>query len=74
MDVSRAREELGWQPRVASLEALTELLNGLRRGSGGSTPPLDPHAGGPLRVGEFASGVGQRNLDPKSSKQQEGEG
>jgi nucleoside-diphosphate-sugar epimerase len=75
MDVTRAREELGWQPRVASLEALAELLRGIRRGSGGSTPPLAPKAGGPLRVGEFATGVGARNLDPKASKRrQEREG
>ncbi|HEX4307554.1 MAG TPA: NAD-dependent epimerase/dehydratase family protein [Solirubrobacterales bacterium] len=61
MDVSRAREELGWQPRISSLEALAELLAGIRRGSGGKTPPLDPRAGGTLRAGEFATGVGERN-------------
>ena len=62
MDVSRARRELGWQPRTGSLEALGELLAGIRDGVGGATPPLDPKAGGPLRAGEFASGVGERNL------------
>ncbi len=61
MDTSRAREELGWQPRVGSLEALGELLAGIRRGAGGKTPPLDPKAGGPLRAGEFATGIGTRN-------------
>jgi nucleoside-diphosphate-sugar epimerase len=40
MDVRRAREELGWEPRIASLKALAELLNGLRRGRDGATPPL----------------------------------
>jgi UDP-glucose 4-epimerase len=60
MDSSRASEELGWQPARSSLDALADLLRGIRRGAGGPTPPLDPHAGGPLRVGEFASGVGQR--------------
>lgn len=61
MDVSRARRELGWQPRTSSLDALGELLTGIRDGSGGATPPLDPQAGGPLRLGEFATGVGERN-------------
>lgn len=61
MDVSRARRELGWQPRTSSLDALGELLTGIRDGSGGATPPLDPQAGGPLRVGEFATGIGARN-------------
>ena len=61
MDTGRARRELGWEPRKTSLEALGELLAGLRDGSGGETPPLDPKAGGPARVGEFATGVGSRN-------------
>jgi UDP-glucose 4-epimerase len=61
MDTGRARRELGWEPRKTSLEALGELLAGLRHGSGGPTPPLDPQAGGPLRAGEFATGVGSRN-------------
>jgi nucleoside-diphosphate-sugar epimerase len=61
MDSGRARRELGWEPRKTPLEALGELLAGLRHGSGGKTPPLDPKAGGPLRAGEFATGVGSRN-------------
>jgi UDP-glucose 4-epimerase len=61
MDTGRARRELGWEPRRTSLEALGELLTGLRDGSGGDTPPLDPKAGGPLRAGEFATGIGSRN-------------
>jgi nucleoside-diphosphate-sugar epimerase len=60
MDVSRAHAELGWQPPVTSLEALAELLRGLRDAEGLSTPPLDPHAGGPGRIGEFLTGIGQR--------------
>jgi UDP-glucose 4-epimerase len=40
MDTARARAELGWEPRTASLDALAELLNGLRRGCDGETPPL----------------------------------
>jgi UDP-glucose 4-epimerase len=61
MDVSRAKLELGWEPRMSSLDALGELLLGLRDGAGGETPPLDPQAGGKLRGGEFATGVGERN-------------
>jgi nucleoside-diphosphate-sugar epimerase len=61
MDTGRARRELGWEPRKTSLDALGELLVGLRHGAGGDTPPLDPNAGGPLRAGEFATGIGSRN-------------
>ena len=43
---------------TASL-ALEELLAGLREGAGADTPPLDPRAGGPLRLGEFRTGVGR---------------
>jgi UDP-glucose 4-epimerase len=60
MSTERARRELGWEPRRSASEALLELLEGLREGRGMSTPPLDPHAGGPLRAGELASGVGRR--------------
>ena len=60
MDTSRAREQLGWEPRASSLEALDDLLQGMRRAEGAPTPPLDPGAGGPLRAREVATGVGQR--------------
>jgi nucleoside-diphosphate-sugar epimerase len=60
MDVSRARHELGWAPRLTAGDALLDLLQGLREGAGEQTPPLDPDSGGPARVGEFASGVGAR--------------
>ncbi|HEY0391585.1 MAG TPA: NAD-dependent epimerase/dehydratase family protein [Solirubrobacterales bacterium] len=61
MDVSRARDELGWQPKTSSLDALADLLRGLRHADGLATPPLDPKAGGPGRIGELLSGVGQRS-------------
>ena len=61
LDTTRAREELGWAPRHSSREALLDLLQGLREGSGVDTPPLAPHAGGPLRVREILTGVGGRN-------------
>jgi UDP-glucose 4-epimerase len=60
MSTERARKELGWEANRSSEEALVELLDGLRRGEGFPTPPLDPGAGGPLRVGELATGVGAR--------------
>jgi nucleoside-diphosphate-sugar epimerase len=58
LDAGRARAELGWQPKRNATETLQELLAGLREGAGAPTPPLDPRAGGPLRLGEFRTGVG----------------
>ena len=60
MDTTRAREELGWEPTLTSLEALDDLLKGLRNAEGGPTPPLEATAGGPMRARELATGVGQR--------------
>jgi UDP-glucose 4-epimerase len=60
MDTRRARSELGWEPVRTATEALAELIEGMRAPAGLDTPPLDPHAGGPLRVREFLSGVGRR--------------
>ena len=61
MDVTRARTELGWQPRHGADEALLELLDGMRESAGMETPPLEPGAGGPLRVRELITGVGKRS-------------
>ncbi len=58
MDTSRAREQLGWTPRHDAPEALRELLAGMREPAGLDTPPLEPRAGGPLRVRELLSGLG----------------
>jgi UDP-glucose 4-epimerase len=60
MDTTRARTELGWSPRHSSLEAMRELLEGLRAGAGMDTPPLSPGSSGPLRAREFGTGVGRR--------------
>jgi UDP-glucose 4-epimerase len=60
MDTSRARAELGWDPSITSLDALEDLLRGMRGAEGGPTPPLDPTAGGHGRAREIATGVGQR--------------
>ena len=61
MDISRAREELGWEPRHGAGEAFMELFDGLHNGTGGPTPPLAPGTGGPARVREVLQGVGARN-------------
>ena len=41
MDAGRARRELGWEPRTSALEALLEVLQGIREGEGSDRPPLD---------------------------------
>ncbi len=61
MDTTRARTELGFSPRRSSGEALLELLEGMREGAEGPTPPLARQAGGPLRVRELLTGVGGRS-------------
>ncbi len=60
MDTTRARDQLGWSAKRSSLDALSELLEGMRQGAGLDTPPLEPGGAGPLRVREFLSGVGAR--------------
>lgn len=60
LDSRRAREELGWTPRYSGTEALLEVMDGIRDGAGIETPPLSPRSGGPARVEEVASGLGDR--------------
>jgi nucleoside-diphosphate-sugar epimerase len=60
MSSERARRELDWEPLRTAEDALLDLLDGLRRGRGLPTPPLDSGAGGFLRTGEIATGVGAR--------------
>jgi nucleoside-diphosphate-sugar epimerase len=60
MDTSRARRELGWEPRRTSVDTLMDLLAGLRDGAGLETPPLAPATSGPARIREVLTGVGQR--------------
>lgn len=60
MDTTRAREELGFSPVHSGVEAVEEFLQGLRTGTGMSTPPLDPQAGGRMREREITTGVGER--------------
>lgn len=42
MDTARAHEVLGWRPRRTSLDALTELVDGLGRDASAATPALRP--------------------------------
>ena len=42
------------------VEALLELLAGIRVGAGGPTTPLEADSGGPARTGELFSGIGVR--------------
>ncbi|MFL5826599.1 MAG: NAD-dependent epimerase/dehydratase family protein [Thermoleophilaceae bacterium] len=61
MDSSRARRELGWQPRHSAGEALLDVLAGIHDSAGDRTPPLSPDAGGPARLREVATRVGGQN-------------
>jgi len=60
MDITRAREQLGWEPKRSATQALAELMDGMRAGAGVETPPLSPSTSGPLRVRELATRVGAR--------------
>ena len=53
LDSTRARRQLGWEPKRDAGEALLELLDGLRHSAGFDTPPLAPRAGGRLRLSEW---------------------
>ena len=60
MDTTRARTELGWEPRYSSREALLDLLKGMRDGEGLDTPALQPDSP-KMRWGELRKGVGRTN-------------
>jgi UDP-glucose 4-epimerase len=63
LDTGRARTELGWSPRHSSMDALRELLDGLRDTAGMATPPLQRRAGGQARWREFRTGLVRRHRD-----------
>lgn len=60
LDSTRARTELGWEPRHTGTGALTELLEAMRQGADYQTPPLARQTGGSARVRELLTGVGER--------------
>jgi UDP-glucose 4-epimerase len=60
MDTTRARTELGWEPRFSATQALAELLDGMRDNADFPTPPLAGGTGGPARLRELLTGVGSR--------------
>jgi nucleoside-diphosphate-sugar epimerase len=62
MDCSRAARELGWKPRLSSIETLEELLAGLAGGSDYPTPPLSKETSGRARSAEIRSGVGGKAI------------
>jgi UDP-glucose 4-epimerase len=59
MSTARARRELQWEPRFSAIAALEELIQGIRRGEGFPTPPLE-EAGAKGRAAELRTGVGGR--------------
>ena len=59
MSSRRAHEELGWEPRRSSIEALEELMGGMHDGHGAATPPLEADGAG-ARLDDLKTGVGAR--------------
>ena len=62
MSTQRARDVLGWTPHRSADDVLAEFVQAVGRAEGLQTPPLDPDTGGPARMGEIATGVGQKSL------------
>ena len=58
LDSTRAREELGWEPRHDAIETVRELLLALADRAGGRTPPLRPGD----RDEEIRAGVGEKSV------------
>jgi ferritin-like metal-binding protein YciE/nucleoside-diphosphate-sugar epimerase len=68
MSSARARKELGWKPRHSAVEALEELIEGLREGQGANTPPLRANSVG-ARLDDLKTGVGARQWDRNRDEQ-----
>lgn len=60
LDVTRAERELGWRPRYTAVEAIKELVAGMREGAGAPTPPLEPGR----KVAEITTRVGGTDRRP----------
>jgi nucleoside-diphosphate-sugar epimerase len=41
MDTTRVREELAWEPRHSSTQAIQDVLSGIAAAEGEPTPPLE---------------------------------
>jgi UDP-glucose 4-epimerase len=63
LDTSRARDELGWTPRYSSLEAVAEIIRGIRDGTPGPTRRLPPD-GPARRLRELAARQGAADTAP----------
>jgi UDP-glucose 4-epimerase len=61
MSTERARTELGWSPAFSSVDALLELMAGMRAGEGAETPALRKDSLA-MRGRELKMGVGRANL------------
>jgi len=61
MDTARIRTQLGWSPKLSAVEALDDLLGGLRDAAGDATPPLAAGQSAPGRAREVATGLGKRS-------------
>lgn len=48
MDNSRAKQELGWAPRISGAEALDELIRGMAAGDGTASAPMRARGGTPV--------------------------
>jgi UDP-glucose 4-epimerase len=68
MSSERARTELGWEPRHSGVEALEELLEGMREGHGAETPPLEADSA-TARLDDLKTGVGARQWDRDRGEQ-----
>jgi UDP-glucose 4-epimerase len=60
MSTRRAREALHWSPQHSSLEAIGELISGMRDGADDQTAPLARATSGPGRLREVLTGLGKR--------------
>ena len=68
MSSERARKELGWEPRHSGIDALEELLAGMRGGHGAATPPLEADSAG-ARLQDLKTGVGARQWERDRDEQ-----
>lgn len=68
MSAKRAREELGWKPQHSAIEALEELVEGMREGRGAKTPPLEEDSAA-ARAEDLKTGVGARQWDRDRDEQ-----